>query len=70
MMKTRQAVKVIDTESSLDGRTGLLLGKSVNGLVHIWIVGLDAPFIYAGEEYLAVTLPGSCLEIIENPWIS
>jgi hypothetical protein len=65
-MKTRDFVIIKNTNSDLDGRDGYLLGKSINGMVKIWIVELIGPiYIIEGEEYLAVTLPESCLEVME-----
>ena len=66
-MRTRDFVKIKNTNSVLDGTKGYLLGKSINGLP-IWIVELcsSAPlFVHEGEEYLAVTLPESCLDLLE-----
>lgn len=63
-MKTRDLVIIKNTNSSLDGLPGKLMGKSISGLVTFWIVELiGGPFVINDEEWLAVTLPGSCLEL-------
>ena len=62
-MHSRDLVTIRNTGSTLDGARGRLLGKSVNGLIIIWIVELiGETFFHEGEEYLAITLPSSCLE--------
>jgi hypothetical protein len=44
--------------SGLDGRTGVVLGKSVENVVDFYIVGLDAP--YLGQK--AILMIESCLK--------
>jgi hypothetical protein len=65
-MQTRDCVRIQMTNSDLDGRDGYLLGRSINGPVYIWIVRLDGDPYYTedSEEYLAVTIPECCLEVI------
>ena len=67
-MKTRACVTIKNTNSSLDGREGYLLGTSSIGVMTFWIVKLDGDsyFNEDSEEWLAVTMPECCLEVIGN----
>jgi hypothetical protein len=67
-MKTRDLVTIKGTKSILDGEAGKILGKSINGLVMVWIVELiNGPIVINQEEYFAITMPESCLELNTAP---
>lgn len=54
-------VQIINTGSPLDGTEGTIQGLSVDHVVRIWIVKLDAVYRSHERSYAAITLPESCL---------
>ena len=54
-------VKIINTaDDRLDGHTGSILGRSVQGILDFYIMLLDKPLGFAADK--AVNLPESCLD--------